>query len=111
MNSMSIRINVWFIHSPTKICLLGMYQMMQLPILGINCLIQLLKDTISDLHQHLMEEVGPREDFMWFFPDYFAPVAEEVYKSLSCPELSLLTACGVFTKMSDIIETHSSYSN
>lgn len=76
---------------------------------GINCLIHLPEDVISDLRQHLTNEVGSREKFRQFYPKNFVPVAEEVYQFIGCPRLSLLTAWKVFTKMSDIVETHSLY--
>ncbi|KDR78005.1 hypothetical protein GALMADRAFT_155034 [Galerina marginata CBS 339.88] len=76
---------------------------------GIDCLIRLPEDAISDLRQHLTEEVGPKENFRRFYPDDFTPVAEEVYRELGYPELSLLTAWTVFTKMSDFIETNLLY--
>jgi len=76
---------------------------------GIDCLIRLPEDVISDLQQYLAGRVGLREDFWWFYPEDFVPVAKEVYLSVGCPELSLLTAWRVFTKMSDIIETNSLY--
>lgn len=76
---------------------------------GIDCLIRLPKDVISDLRQYLADEAGPREEFRRFYPEDFVPVAEEVYLSVGRPELSLLTAWRVFSKMSDVIETNSLY--
>ena len=56
-----------------------------------------------------MEEVGPKEKFQQFYPADFEPIVAEVYQTIGSPELSLLTAWSIFTKISDIIESGSLY--
>lgn len=73
---------------------------------GVNCLIHLPKDTIHNLRNYLAEEVGPREKYQQFFPDEFISVATQVHSALGSPEISLLTAWSIFTKMSDMIEAN-----
>lgn len=72
---------------------------------GLDCLIRLPKESIDNLRQYLAEEVGPREKFQQFFPNEFILVATQVHSALGSPEISLLTAWSIFTKMSDIIES------
>lgn len=76
---------------------------------GIDCLIRLPADAISDLRHYLTEEVGPKEEFQQFYPADFEPIVAEVYQTIGSPELSLLTAWSIFTKMSDVIESGSLY--
>lgn len=71
---------------------------------GIDCLIQVPHDVIDDLRQYLTEEVGPRDQFLQFYPYDFEPVASQAYQIIGSPQISLITAWSVFTKMSDVIE-------
>lgn len=76
---------------------------------GIDCLIRIPKDTIDDMRQYLAEEVGPREKFQQFFPAEFQLIASDVHAAIGNPQITLLTAWSVFTKMSDAIELRNLY--
>ena len=76
---------------------------------GIDCLIRLPQSAIDDMREYLAEQVGARENFQNFYPSDFLPIATQVHTSLGSPGISLLTAWNIFTKMSDIIESHHLY--
>jgi hypothetical protein len=66
---------------------------------GLSCLIPVPKHIVQDLRDLLAEEVGPYGQFLKWVDDDFADAAEQVYRALGRPELTLATAWDVFHKM------------
>jgi hypothetical protein len=71
---------------------------------GINCLIKVPKETLTDLRVFLTEEVGPRSEHLQWVDDEFAAIAEAVHKSIGSPHITLTNSWEIFRKMSAHIE-------
>jgi hypothetical protein len=75
---------------------------------GLDCLIEVPQTAVDDLRNMMTEDVGPRDTHLSWFTAEFDELAENVYKQIGKPTLSLESAWGVFEKMlrpmADIIE-------
>ncbi|KAJ7856075.1 hypothetical protein B0H14DRAFT_2352896, partial [Mycena olivaceomarginata] len=75
---------------------------------GLDCLIEVPQTAVDDLRNMMTEDVGPRDTHLSWFTAEFDELAENVYKQIRKPTLSLESAWGVFEKilrpMADIIE-------
>ncbi|KAJ7156233.1 hypothetical protein C8R46DRAFT_429357 [Mycena filopes] len=71
---------------------------------GINCRIEVPRETVHLLRELLTEEVGPREQHLaWVTPE-FSDIADAVHEALGRPYITLQNSWTIFSQMSARIE-------
>lgn len=68
--------------------------------LGAQCKIPVPLEAVQEMRALVIEETGPREDWI---SDDFRKIVDNAYLQLGSPDLSLENAWEVFTALSDII--------
>jgi len=69
---------------------------------GVQCKIPVPLEAVQEMRMLVIEETGPREDWIG---DDFRKIVDGAYSQLDSPVLTLENAWEVFTALSDIIHT------
>jgi len=63
---------------------------------GQNCLVTVDEDATENLRDMVTEEFGPREDWFRWVPTEFADAADEAFRALGSPKVTLDSIWDIF---------------